>query len=130
MRTRADVGRSTTYRCLVAGLAVVMLAGCGSARRGEPLGVVPVLDTPQERRGQQVFMRHCTQCHNGGAGSLGPALNDKPLPNFLIRLQVRRGLGAMPAFPADKISDAQLDDLVAYLRALRHARPSAPGAQG
>jgi mono/diheme cytochrome c family protein len=130
VRTPTEVGRSTTYRYLLLALAVFMLDGCGSARRGEPLGVVPLLDTPQERRGQQVFMRHCTQCHNGGAGSLGPALNNKPLPNLLIRLQVRRGLGAMPAFPADKISDAQLDDLVAYLRALRHAGPSALGANG
>lgn len=99
----------------------LFLHACGSPRRGEPVGVVPVLDSPRELRGQQVFMRHCTQCHNGGAGSLGPALNDKPLPAFAIRLQVRRGLGAMPGFSTDKISDAELDDLVAYLRALRQA---------
>lgn len=31
------------------------------------------------------------------------------------------GLGAMPAFADEKISDAELDDLLAYLKALRHA---------
>jgi mono/diheme cytochrome c family protein len=106
--------------------ATLSLVACGSARRGEPLRAVPVLETQAEVQGQQVFMRHCTQCHNGGAGSLGPAINDKPLPGFLIRLQVRRGLGAMPSFSKEKISDAELDALVAYLRALRAAGTSAP----
>lgn len=112
---------------IVIALAAVTLslAACGSARRGEPLRAVPVLDTQAEVQGQHVFMRHCTQCHDGGAGSLGPALNDKPLPGFLIRLQVRRGLGAMPGFSAEKISDAELNALVAYLRALRAAGASA-----
>lgn len=117
---------STRFWMLLA--AAVLLAGCGSARRGEAVGAVPALDTPGEQRGQLVFMRHCTQCHNGGAGSLGPAINDKPLPGFMIRLQVRQGFGAMPGFSKKKISDTQLDDLVDYLRALR--RGGSAGVSG
>lgn len=109
-------------RCLIVLAAMaVLLNGCGSARRGELVGAVPMLDTPAEVRGQQVFMRHCTQCHDGGAGSLGPAINDKPLPGFMIRLQVRQGFGAMPGFSDEKISDAELNDVIDYLRALRRA---------
>jgi mono/diheme cytochrome c family protein len=50
---------------------------------------------------------------------LGPAINDKPLPGFLVRLQVRSGLGAMPAFSEQDISPEELHDLVLYLKALR-----------
>ena len=50
---------------------------------------------------------------------MGPALNDKPLPRFLIHLQVRNGLGTMPSFSPDEIDDGELHDLIAYLKALR-----------
>ena len=64
-------------------------------------------------------MEHCHQCHPGGAGGLGPAINDKPLPKTLIATQVRAGLGAMPAFSAKEISDQDVDAIVAYLKHLR-----------
>ncbi|MDC4226474.1 MAG: cytochrome c [Candidatus Manganitrophus sp.] len=55
-----------------------------------------------------------------GEAGLGPALNNKPLPGWMIRFQVRHGLGAMPAFSEKEISDRELDDLViAYLKAFR-----------
>jgi mono/diheme cytochrome c family protein len=92
-----------------------------SPRRGEPLDRVPVLDTAAEQNGQIVFMRNCDQCHPQGDGGLGPALNNKPAPPALIKFQVRRGLGAMPAFSEEDITDAELDDLVAYVVALRRA---------
>lgn len=104
-------------------IAAVLQAGCGSARRSEPLGNAPQLDSDAELRGRQVFMQNCNQCHVGGAGSLGPGINDKPLPGFAIRMQVRYGFGAMPAFSKEQISDRKLDDLVVYLKALRRAGP-------
>jgi mono/diheme cytochrome c family protein len=99
-------------------LIVSLLAAC-SARRSAPLvGVLP-LSSPQIVEGQQIFMAHCHQCHPGGEAGLGPALNNKPLPAFAIRMQVRHGFGAMPAFSPDELSDAGLDAVIAYLRALR-----------
>lgn len=62
---------------------------------------------------------HCNPCHPGGEGGLGPALKNKPLPEGAIRLQVRQGLGAMPAFSEEELPDGQLDDIVEYLRAIR-----------
>lgn len=100
---------------------LILTSGCGSARRSEPLGNAPELSSAAELRGRQVFMEHCHACHVGGAGGLAPALNNKPLPGWLIRFQVRNGLGVMPAFPEAQISDAELDSLVAYLKALRQA---------
>jgi mono/diheme cytochrome c family protein len=96
----------------------VAVAAC-SARRGEPLyGPLPTTTAPVEN-GQQVFMRECHQCHPGGEAGLGPSINDKPLPGFLIRLQVRRGIGAMPAFSQDEISPQELDNLLQFLKELR-----------
>ena len=101
----------------VAVIASIMLS-C-SARRSEPLvGPLPLF-SPEITEGRKVFMRHCHQCHPGGEAGLGPALNNKPLPAFAIRTQVRYGFGAMPAFYPDEITETELDALVIYLKALR-----------
>lgn len=36
-----------------------------------------------------------------------------------MRLQVREGFGAMPSFPDEVISDADLDAIIDYILALR-----------
>jgi mono/diheme cytochrome c family protein len=94
-------------------LGVALATGC-SARRSEPIDT-----SPEVARGGIAFDRHCSHCHPGGERGLAPALNDKPLPGFLIRFQVRHGAGAMPAFPRQTIDDQELDDIVRYLKALR-----------
>ncbi|MDQ3397274.1 MAG: cytochrome c [Deinococcota bacterium] len=99
--------------------AVLFLAACGPAYRGEPVVGPLSLSEPELLQGQQVFMAHCHSCHPGGAAGLGPSLNDKPLPGGLIAFQVRNGLGVMPAFSSEEMSDADLSALVAYLQALR-----------
>lgn len=71
------------------------------------------------RRGETVFFENCHKCHPNGRAGLGPALVDKPLPSFMMRLQTRKGLGKMPAFGPERISDRQLDDLLAYIKELR-----------
>jgi len=65
----------------IALLAAVLLTGCGSSRRGEPF-VGPL----------------ALESHPGGEAGVGPAFTNKPLPMFLVRAQVRYGLGAMPTF--------------------------------
>jgi mono/diheme cytochrome c family protein len=99
--------------------ALAVATACGGARRGEPIGAPVVPATEPARRGQLVFMHHCHPCHPGGEAGLGPSLNDKPAPAFLLRTQVRLGLGVMPAFPPGQIDDRALDDLVAFLVVLR-----------
>lgn len=104
---------------LGAALLVTTLAACGSARRGAPTQPPLVLADAEAQQGERVFMTYCNGCHPRGAGGLGPGINDKPLPGFLIRFQVRHGLGTMPAFKDDVISDEELDALVTYLVTLR-----------
>jgi len=98
---------------------ILLPIGCGTARRGEPLAGEMKIASEQVKSGQQVFMHNCYQCHPGGEAGLGPALNNKPLPGFLMKLQVRKGLGAMPGFSEDHISAEDLNSLVAYLKTLR-----------
>jgi mono/diheme cytochrome c family protein len=102
-------------------LGLVALVGCGSARRGVPFDEPLVLDA-QQREGQRAFMRHCNQCHPEGGGGLGPALNNKPLPGPAIRLQIRKGVGEMPSFDEQRLPDAQLEALSAYLLELQTPR--------
>ena len=103
------------------------LTGCGTARRQAPeMGAtnwVQAAANPRAAslvtRGQYVFYTHCFRCHPGGAGGLGPALNEKPLPEPAIRFQVRHGLGAMPAFPESALSKDDLEAVIVYLKTLR-----------
>jgi mono/diheme cytochrome c family protein len=93
--------------------------GCGPSRRGTPYTRELDISDPVLAAGERAFAAYCYQCHPGGAGGLGPAINDKPLPVALIKTQVREGLGAMPAFSPEEVSDEQVDAIAAYLKALR-----------
>ena len=101
----------------------VQTAACGTARRSEPLTGEHRMQDPVLLRGEQVFSMECSQCHPGGEAGLGPAINDKPLPTWLIRFQVRNGLGVMPSFSPERISGDDLDAVVLYLKELRRQRP-------
>lgn len=110
-----------TMRPLFFVIGLITCAGCATGlRRGEPLRRPVIVSTPAEARGQWVYMRHCYSCHQAGEGGLAPALN-LPLPALAIRTQVRLGAGAMPAFPSNVISDAELDDLILYMKLQRRS---------
>lgn len=118
-------------RTLLVGLAVATAwlaaaaidAGCGSARRGIPVAEPVELSDPTLISGRQLFMANCHQCHPGGAAGLGPSINDKPLPGFAMRMQIRQGLGAMPAFNEELLSDEEVDEIVSYLNHLQSLDP-------
>ena len=113
---------------LLAALLATAFFGCASARRSEPVAG-PLRETyPEVSRGEMSFAAHCQTCHTFGERSFAPALNNKPAPGWLIKLQVRVGLGAMPAFSKSQLSPRDLDAIVAYLKALRHHKPSPQAA--
>jgi len=71
--------------------------------------------------GKTVFNSNCAACHPDGKQGVGPSLvgvTGKMTPEELTG-QIRDGKGVMPGFPASKISDAQLGDLIAFLKTLR-----------
>jgi len=101
-------------------LALLGLTACGTARRGAPIQPEPVFTDSTLVRGEQIFMHYCNGCHPGGRGGLGLAINNKPLPAFLIRFQIRKGIGVMPGFSDEVISDEDVRAVARYLVAVRH----------
>jgi len=98
-------------------------------------------------RGKEVFARQCAPCHGAERGDFGramlpgtdalrikyqgkqPALLEqrKDLTPELIRTYVRKGTFSMPPFRKSEISDAQVDEISAYLAAsAKNTRPSPP----
>ncbi len=102
-------------------LAVLALVSCGPSRRGPAFGTPRELNA-QQQEGRVLFMRSCNMCHPGGSSGLGPGINDKPLPSVAMRTQIRQGVGAMPAFTEEMLSDAQVDAIIAYLNELQEEK--------
>jgi mono/diheme cytochrome c family protein len=115
MRTKRQLFASLIVSCWLVALA------CGSSKRGEPEKPAFVPASATIARGEQLFKKACDYCHPGGAAGLGPALNNKPVPGFAMRFQIRHGLGAMPAFDSARISDSDVRAITDYLLALRRS---------
>lgn len=100
-------------------IVLTALCACATTRGSEPVrGPLPVT-TEEQQRGQRAFMGECNYCHPMGDAGLGPALNNKPLPEAAVRLQVRKGMGAMPAFSEQQLSDQDIEAIFAYMLVLR-----------
>ena len=122
MEDRARLAAAAAVRCAaLLALTALMSTGCGSARRSEPIKGAVAINDPRVAHGRDVWMMKCNRCHPGGEAGLGPATNDKPLPEFLIATQIRTGLGAMPAFSKEEMSDADVAAVIAYMKAIRRA---------
>jgi len=97
----------------------VMMTYC-SSRKAEPhKGETFQAKDEQVANGEKVFMQHCQKCHPGGEAGLGPAINSNPAPQFIKRFQMRHGLGVMPSFTEKEISEDNLKEISAYLKALK-----------
>lgn len=99
-------------------LAIYGMAGC-TYRKAEPIGK-PMALNAELKNGQILYMMHCQKCHPQGEGGLGPAINPNPAPRFIKRFQARHGIGVMPSFKREEISEKDLHDLSDYLKALKH----------
>jgi hypothetical protein len=69
-----------------------------------------------------LYAQYCQKRHLQEEGGLGPAINH--IPNPPKRLQIRLGLKAMPAFNKEHLLKTELDQVMAYLRALKNNRDS------
>lgn len=107
---------------IAAALSLALCAGC-SARWGEPISESLKIDDAKVARGERAFMSHCNKCHPAGDKGLAFALNNKPLPGFMIKAQVRAGAGAMPAFPKELVTGEQLEEMLEYVTLLRKSPP-------
>ena len=89
--------------------------------------------------GKVVYERACAPCHGKGAGTdgahllpgaaalearyqgkLSPYLEDRnDLTADVLKVFVRRGIGAMPMFRKTEISDSEIEAVAAYLSAAK-----------
>ena len=67
--------------------------------------------------GRAVYNTNCNACHPDGKQGVGPAITASS--DQTIISVARNGRGAMPAFGPDRISDQQMQDMLAYVRTLR-----------
>ena len=68
---------------------------------------------------QALFQTSCAPCHGaGGEGGIGPQLAGRQLTAEAVATHVRQGGLVMPAFPASRISDQELQQLVTYVGGL------------
>ena len=71
-------------------------------------------------KGKDIYVRvGCWECHGfQGQGGVGPKLAPEPLAAPALKNFVRTTSGDMPAFTAKVLSDADLDDIYAYLQSI------------
>ncbi len=94
----------------------------GAATAGVAPGSVTAIsnEKPGEgviQSGKAVYDKFCNGCHPNGRAGVGPALIG--LSEETVKAPVRQGKGGMPAFGAAQISDAQMTELLAYLKSLK-----------
>ena len=59
-----------------------------------------------------------------GGGIAGPRLAPNPLPLEALKAKLRTPSGRMPVYTAILVSDAQIADIVAYLRSIPGGKPA------
>ena len=113
-------------KAMALAMVLASLAACGSSRRTVPVSGPLMFPSQKVALGERAFMRTCNACHPRGESGLAPGINNKPLPEFLIKFQVRHGMGAMPAFSERQVNPEELDAIVEYLEYMR-SRPAPRG---
>lgn len=113
---------------LLVSLAPLVLNSCSIGEEVKRIEEVEQAELRQQASmssdltGEQLFARSCNTCHPGGAEGMGPSLaslaNKFPTDAQLIAF-IRKGKGLMPAQPETTINAKEMDNLVAYLRALK-----------
>ena len=89
---------------------------------GPPEPATGLVDTGSNH-GQIMFGHSCDSCHPGGDAGQGPSLRTAQIKSQYtsddkIAAYVRKGGFDMPAFGTDRISDADLAAIAAFVRSL------------
>jgi (+)-pinoresinol hydroxylase len=119
-------------------LPALVSAAAMAAEPVAPAGAAPAIAAPAP--GKVAFDRWCAECHAPGHGHSGTqqlerirgarlsVLESRPdLEGAYIRLVVRNGQNAMPAYRPSEINDATLDSIAQYLG--RKQPPAKPRRQ-
>ncbi|MDH5671008.1 MAG: cytochrome c [Myxococcales bacterium] len=110
---------------MVSAAWALVLVGCGGGGAEEPeAGGAeggetseyggPIASTDVDH-GKEVYGTHCDDCHPDGQEDVGPSLIAEPHSPADLRKQVREGSGKMRPFSPNRLSDDDLEAMLAYL---------------
>jgi mono/diheme cytochrome c family protein len=101
-------------------LLAVLIAALAQSGFATAQSAAPAPDDTQFNV-EQLFATTCSFCHSSGgrAAGKGPQLMNSQRDDDFLRNRIKNGKeGAMPAF-GESFSDAQIDEIVKYIRALK-----------
>jgi ubiquinol-cytochrome c reductase cytochrome c subunit len=106
--------RSRVWLAAIAAGLVVGVVSAASAEKGQAMA---------KDKGKALFVKHgCWQCHGflgqGGVASQGKQIAPDPLPLEAFRNFVRTTNRAMPPYSEAVLSDADIDEIHAYLASI------------
>jgi mono/diheme cytochrome c family protein len=108
----------------------ILLGAAGACGGGAPPGPVQVpaelagpVQSTDIAAGEASFRRVCASCHAGGGA---PDLTGIAAEPGVVRTQVRHGYGDMPAVGTKQLSDADLENVLAYLESVGGVREAPP----
>jgi len=104
---------------------IALLAACNSRKTHNTANTDAsgnVIFTGDELKGMRLFMANCNRCHPAGEKGVGKSLVDKNIPDLAIRFQIRHGLGDMPSFNEDQLTDPDIDKIISFVKILRNTR--------
>ncbi len=115
----------------VLGLGVALL-GCGGPSGGaREAGEVAAqyqgpIQSTDTARGEEVYNTVCMSCHGAGA----PNLEGIGWEAGAMRQQIREGHGRMPAISQSRLSDEDMEALLAYMTTIGAVNGGAEPAEG
>jgi cytochrome c oxidase cbb3-type subunit III len=89
-----------------------------SSAGGEDASYAGPIASTDVAHGKEVFSANCDDCHPDGGEDVGPSLVADPHTPAMIRKQVREGSGKMRPFPEKRVSNEDLEALLAYLASI------------
>ena len=94
----------------------------GTKAAPAPTAPLPTQADAKAEAGRLVFAKTCAGCHLGQGTQAGKApqlsVSQNAINPDFVRHQVRNGKAPMPAFDQSKVSDADLENIIAYLKAI------------
>jgi cytochrome c5 len=115
--------RSTGFICSGMIACGLVLYGCGGTSQpsagktagGEATQYEGPIASTDSAHGKELFGTFCDDCHPNGESDVGPSLIETPHTPARIRQQIREGSGKMPPFTEKKLSNDDVEALLAYL---------------
>ena len=105
---------------LLGGVLIGLLSACGGASAEGAHAEVPAqyqgeIQSTDAARGEQLFTDICGACHEGGGA---PDLRAEAHAAALVRMIVREGEGTMPPLDTSRLSEEDLEAVLAYMQSV------------